>query len=742
MVIPLFHFDSKKKRILVYPLNKAHPATLRGMASNAMSQGGSQPGGPGGGPDSHGIYGGQPIPHYAMYPDPSIYHRGQGMSGEGMGMSMGGPGPLPGHPQPGMNPQMAGMHPQDYNMTAAQYQGNYLMHQRQMSLAGFQQQRMVYAPATSAQGMTSPAQGVPQTATPQHGAMGPPQIMPAPPMMRQFSQPNMPMQHAQPNPVPRPRSSHAVAAAQSPQNTRPLPSPMHVPSPLAQDVFTSPNYPSPMQRLTNTPQGTQPMTSTHQTPGGPLSAESNHSSTPGPQHPPQPMQTQTQQQQQHQLAQQHHIQQMQMQSHQASQMHPQMHPSQQQMMQNAHHQGMGSPMQQMHPQIPQMQQMQRIPGPNFPSYTNTEMPPAFPFYMDFHARQDQTFAQQYYLMRRRNLTHEYPKGEKGVIPQEPMTFGYLPDSLFYNAQLAAIVPTPPVSTQTTSTTTTTKGKGTAKAPAQKKPRATAASKNRANSNASTASDPSKLSSPCFPPPGGMLPMGMPQMQPMNGHMMGQGPMGGMQSPMGGPPMANGHVPPGMMMQHPGMMGGMMGPGGQPIGPMGIPLGSPSSHPSPFMNQIHPQPPQHAQHQMNKKPDFSPITPTSTSSEIKQEDMDVQQGYPQQIQHQNGRLQVIKTEYDSMSGQGFGDFNGTMRVFEGDSGSLCCAGCGGRITENDPNVKCCGDNNCGQSYHQKCSKLSDKAFTMLKSEMQCEWICDRCFLRHHPDQHVFPSPIIT
>lgn len=71
------------------------------------------------------------------------------------------------------------------------------------------------------------------------------------------------------------------------------------------------------------------------------------------------------------------------------------------------------------------------------------------------------------------------------MPQEPLTFGYLPDSVFYNAQLASIVPQPPpTSTQTTTTTTTTtKGKGGAKAPAQKKPRATAASRNnRVSSN--------------------------------------------------------------------------------------------------------------------------------------------------------------------------------------------------------------------------------------------------------------------
>lgn len=56
--------------------------------------------------------------------------------------------------------------------------------------------------------------------------------------------------------------------------------------------------------------------------------------------------------------------------------------------------------------------------------------------------------------------------------------------------------------------------------------------------------------------------------------------------------------------------------------------------------------------------------------------------------------------------------------------ILCKGCSENITKKHFAIKCSGE--CGQWFHKKCSKLSDKEFKIYSGEHSEEkWLCENC-----------------
>ncbi|KAK7115817.1 hypothetical protein V1264_001623 [Littorina saxatilis] len=53
----------------------------------------------------------------------------------------------------------------------------------------------------------------------------------------------------------------------------------------------------------------------------------------------------------------------------------------------------------------------------------------------------------------------------------------------------------------------------------------------------------------------------------------------------------------------------------------------------------------------------------------------------------------------------------------------CGICHKEVHENDQAILC--ESGCNFWFHRICTGLTDDAFTMLKSEVYAEWVCDRC-----------------
>lgn len=53
----------------------------------------------------------------------------------------------------------------------------------------------------------------------------------------------------------------------------------------------------------------------------------------------------------------------------------------------------------------------------------------------------------------------------------------------------------------------------------------------------------------------------------------------------------------------------------------------------------------------------------------------------------------------------------------------CGVCHKEVHENDQAILC--ESGCNFWFHRMCTGLTEDAFTMLKSEVYAEWVCDRC-----------------
>ncbi|CAJ0583463.1 unnamed protein product, partial [Mesorhabditis spiculigera] len=582
---------------------------------------------------------------------------------------------------------------QNFNpMMSQAYQG--YDPQRPMPMPGQHQQPLGYA-------MHSPG---PSQKNAGANVMGPPQMMPAPPMMRQCSQPNMPMPQMPMQPLPRPRSSHTAHSAAHSPYSRPQPSPLHAPSPLAQEVFASPSYPSPMQRMTGTPQ-TQATTSAQ--PTSPAQNANNANPKMSPYPGPQPMMPMLPGQPG---------------TMNTGQLTPGHYPPGQMsrfMMGPSgpyHHPGMMPQQQgQAQPQPPLQSPSHnpfppnfQMPSVNFPVYSTTEMPAAFPQFMEAHMRQNPQFARQYYQGPRRPLPMEYPKGMQGLNPMEPTTFGYLNNgNPYFDARFAG----PPAGAAQFAAGAQAKPK-----PAPKAPKKSRAKKKPAEEKVEPPNYVQPLQHGMRPmhehnmmvaqmagyPPHQM--MGMPGGPPMPG-MMAMGPGRPLDGQLGMPP--NGRLldtntvqSSNDIQQHPNAQLHLNGPpsasetnGGKntPIKPE--PAGTPHSSTSSGADGTHAD--------QDKKPDFSPITPTSMNSEPKPEDAEV-----------NGQLRDEKPDPAELM-----DVDETI-------GDDFCPGCNGKLQKDDLTITC--GVQCGRTYHKQCSSLNDRAYFHIRATPGSTWICDECY----------------